>query len=296
MTVGVCTVFTFERLIQHLFATNSSTRLVMTVGVCTVFTFERLIQQLFTTNTSTRLAVIVGVCTVFILSKTYSTSACQQHFYKTSQDCSVLHCIHLSKTYSAPACKHPFLQGCPWLLRSALYSSFQRLIQHLFFSNISTSFAMTVGVCTVFILSKTNVCQQHFYKTCHDCWDLHCIHPFKDLFNICLSARFLQDLSCLLGSALYSSFQRLVQHLFVSNISTRLAMTVGVCTVFILSKTCSTSICLSATFQQDLPWLLGFALYSPLKDLFNICLPPTLPQDLPWLLGSALYLYFQRLI
>ena len=139
-----------------------------------------------------------------------------------------------------------FPQDLPWLLRSALLSSFKLFIQHLFVTNISTRLAMTVGICTVFVLAKTystsvcihyshktchdccglyyihhfkelfNICQHYFYKTGHDCWDLHCIHSFKDLFNICLSTLFPQDLPWLYGSVLYSSFLRLIQRLFVN--------------------------------------------------------------------------------
>ena len=183
--LGSALYLSFQRLTQHLFVSNISTRLAMTVGVCTVFTFQRLIQHLFVSNISTRLAMTVGVCTGFILSKTNSISVCLQNFHKTCPDCTV---FIISKTYS------------------------------------------------------TCVCHQNFHKTCHDCWGLYCCHHFNYLFNICLSPTFLQDWPWLLGSALYSSLQRLIQHLFVYIIPTRLAMTVGVCTIFIISKSNSTSV------------------------------------------------------
>ena len=174
---------------------------------------------------------------------------------------------------------------------------------------------MTAGVYTVFILSKTystSVCHQHFRKTCHDCWGLHIHPPFKDLFNICLSPIFLQDLPWLLGSALYSSLQRLIQHLFVTNIlqdlpwllgyalyssfqrliqylfvtniSTRHVMTDRVCTLFILSNTYSTSVC-HQHFHKTCHDCWGLYCIHPFIYLFNICLSPTFLQDLPWLLS-----------
>ena len=147
------------------------------LGSALYSSFQRLIQHLVVINISIRLAMTVWIWTVFILPKTYSTSVCQHYFHKTCHGC-----------WGLLKCLPPTLpQDLPWLLRSALCLSFQTLIQQLFVSNISIRLVMTVAVCTVFNLSKTystSVCKKHFHKTCHDCWGLHCIHPFIDLFNI----------------------------------------------------------------------------------------------------------------
>ena len=254
------------------------------LGSALYSSFQRLIEHLFVSNLSIRFAMTVGVCTIFILSNIYTTTVCQQHFYEACHDCLGLHSIHHIKDVFNICLSTLFPQDLPRLLVSALYSSYKRLIQHLFVTKISTRLVLTVGVCTVFIISKTYstfVCHQQFYKTCHHCWGLHCIHNFKDLFNICLTPTFPQDFLWLLGTPVYSSFQRLIQHLFVSNISTRLSLTVGVSHVFILSKTYST-------------W--GLYCMHPIKEILNICLSTLFPQDLPRLLGSALYSSFQRLI
>ena len=218
----VCTVFILSKTYSTCVSSKFPQVLPWLLVSALYSSFQILTQHQFVSNISTKLAMSVWVCTVFILSKTYST------------------CV-----------SSKFPQVLPWLLVSALYSSFQILIQHQFVSNISTKLAMsvwvctvftfqrliqllfvskitvrlamTVGVCTVFILSKTystsvcqqhfhktchdcctvfilsktystSVCHQHFHKTCHDCWSLHCINPFKDLFNICLSPTFLQGL------------------------------------------------------------------------------------------------------
>ena len=128
------------------------------LGCALYSSFQRLIQYLFVTKISTRHVLTDRVCIVFIISKTYSTCVCHQNFHKTCHDCWGLHCCHplnylfniclsptflqdwpwllgsalyssFSKTYSTFVLSATFLQDLPWLLGCALYSSFQRLIQ-----------------------------------------------------------------------------------------------------------------------------------------------------------------------
>ena len=141
--------------------------------------------------------------------------------------------------------------------------TFQRL---MFVNNITTRLAMTVRICTVFILSKTysiSVCQQDFYKTCPDCWGLHCIHPFKDLFKICLSATFPQDLPWLLGSAMSHSFK----DLFTLNDSERLNVLLNVQTRK-TAKYLVKAYCLRRSHIYSTRWF-DYILLSPFVYLFH---------------------------
>ena len=183
---------------KHLFRGRAVTNVGRTCGPTPLHTFTcnvaikyvytiLLIQHLFGNTFSTRLAMTVRFCTVFTLSKTYSASICHRHFHKTYRDCCGLHYVYPFKQLFNNFLSATFPYDLSWLLGSALYSTFKIIIQHLFIRNISIRLAMTVGVCTVFSLSKTyskSLCKKHFHKTCHGCWGLHCIHHFKDLFNI----------------------------------------------------------------------------------------------------------------
>ena len=291
----VCTVFTFQRLIQHLFVSNILQGLPWLLRSAMYSSFQRIIQHLLVSNISTRLAMTVGVCTVFILPKTSSTSVCHQHFHNTCHDCWGLHCIHPIKDLFNICLPWTLPQDLPWRLGSALYSPLKRLIQHLFATNTSKRLAMIVGVCTVFILSKTystSACQQHFYKTCQDCLGLHCIHLSKT-YSISVCKQHSTRLAMTVGVCTVFTFQRLTQYLFVSTFYKACHDYWGLHCIHPFKDLFN--ICLPPTLPQYLPWLLGSALYLHLKDLFNICLPPSLPQYLPWLLGSALYLNLKDL-
>ena len=234
----------------HTFTCNVAIKYVYTI---------LLIQHLFGNTFSTRLAMTVRFCTVFTLSKTYSASICHRHFHKTYRDCCGLHYVYPFKHLFNNFLSATFPYDLSWLLGSALYSTFQRIIQHLFVRNISIRLAMTVGVCTVFTFQR--LIQRLFINIISTRLTMTAVRSalyssLKDLLNICLSPT------------------------FVTNISTRLAMTVGICTVFILPKTYSTSVCqhfLHKTYHDC--W--GLYCIHPFQDVFSICLPPTLPQDLP---------------
>ena len=166
---------------------------------------------------------------------------------------SIPHCIHIIKDLFNICLSVTYPQDLLGLLGCVLYSSYQRLIQHLFVTGISTRLAMTVGVCTVFTFQRliqhlfvTNI-SARLAMTAGVCT---VFILFKDLFNIC----------------------------FVSNISTVFAMTVGVCTVFILTKTYSTSVCHQHLHKTCHNCQGLHCIHPPFKDLFNICLSPTFLQ------------------
>ena len=201
----------------------------------------------------------VWICTVFILPKAYSTSVCQHYFHKTCHDCWGLYTVFTFHRLIQHVCQHYFHKICHecWGLYTVFI--FQRLIQHLFVNIISIRLAMTVGVCTVFTFQR--LIQRLFINIISTRLTMSAVRAalyssFKDLLNICLSPT------------------------FVTNISTRLAMTVGICTVFILPKTYSTSVC-QHFFHKTYHDCWGLYCIHPFQDVFSICLPPTLPQDLP---------------
>ena len=172
MTVGVCILYSPFTDLFNMFVNIISTS-AMTVGVCILYSPFTDLFNMFVNIISIRLAMTVGVCTVFTFQRLI-----QRLF---------INIISTRLTMTA--------------VRSALYSSLKDLLNiclsPTFVTNISTRLAMTVGICTVFILPKTystSVCQHFLHKTYHDCWGLYCIHPFQDVFSICLPPTLPQDL------------------------------------------------------------------------------------------------------